>query len=35
MAQNQDSIWHAQLVGRTLYLLTDQVLYAAELGPGP
>jgi hypothetical protein len=34
MEQNQ-TIWYAQLVGRTIYLWANQGLYAAELGPGP
>jgi hypothetical protein len=35
IGQNQAWIEHAQLAGHTLYLLTDQVLYAAELGSSP
>jgi hypothetical protein len=35
IGQNQVWIEQAQLVGHTLYLLTDQDLYAADLGPLP
>jgi hypothetical protein len=35
MGQNQDWLEYSYLVGHTLYLLADRLLYAAELGPVP